>query len=270
LGVHRNWVKSRNPAAQGKIEAYHRSLKRWFVKELPNQQVVDLQHLQALLQATIALVYNRHWHREIKMTPQQALAQRISTRRVGAAELAQAFKISTRAKSHPSTGQLALPNGLFRVPARWAGKRCHFRYDPVNKDEAALIIDDEHQIPLEPFTKKRPFDYQSVSEKRGTGQLQKLLDLWQGHRRPSNARFPSTNAKLQLSRPSIEKQALCPLSLFDKPLIAPLRPSEPIVPSTPICNTLTGLCRQTKTNLNRRIRHESNHLLRLRRLCTRN
>jgi transposase InsO family protein len=185
LGVHRNWVKSRNPAAQGKIEAYHRSLKRWFVNELPNQEVVDLQHLEALLQATISLVYNRHQHREIKMTPEQALAQRISTRRVGAAELAQVFKISTRAKSHPTTGQVTLPNGLFRVPARWAGKRCDFRSDPVNKDEAALIIDDEHHIPLQPFTKKRPFDYQKANEKRGTGQLQKLLDIWQGHRRPN-------------------------------------------------------------------------------------
>jgi hypothetical protein len=185
LGVHRNWVKSRNPAAQGKIEAYHRSLKKWFVNELPNQQVIDIQHLEALLQATIALVYNRHHHREIKMTPEQALAQRISTRRVGADQLARAFKIATRAKSHPRTGQVTLPNGLFRVPARFAGKRCDFHYDPVNKDEAWLFIDDAHQIRLEPFIKKRPFDFQKTEEKRGTGQLQKLLDIWQGHRRPN-------------------------------------------------------------------------------------
>lgn len=46
-GVHRNWVKSRNPSAQGKIEAYHRSLKRWFVNELPKQEIVDLEHLEA-------------------------------------------------------------------------------------------------------------------------------------------------------------------------------------------------------------------------------
>jgi hypothetical protein len=138
-----------------------------------------------LLQATIQLVYNRHHHRQIKMSPQQALAQRISTRRVGAAELAQAFKVLIRAKSHPITGQVALPNGLFRVPSRYAGQRCNFRYDPVDKHQALLIIDDEHQIPLQPFTKKRPFDYQRANEKRGTGQLQKLLDIWQGHRRPN-------------------------------------------------------------------------------------
>jgi transposase InsO family protein len=185
LGAHRNWVKSRNPEAQGKIEAYHRSLKRWFVKELPHQQVVDIGHLEALLQATIALVYNRHHHREIKMTPEQALARRIATRRVGADQLAQAFRISTRAKSHPKTGQVNLPNGLFRVPARFAGKKCDFRYDPVNTDEALLIIDYAHQIPLETFTKKHPFDFQKTEQKRGTGQLQKLLDIWQGHCRPN-------------------------------------------------------------------------------------
>lgn len=185
LGVHRNWVKSRNPEAQGKIEAYHRSLKKWFVKELPHQQVVDIQHLEALLQATIALVYNRHHHREIKMTPEQALARRISTRLVGADQLDQAFKISIRATSHLKTGQVNLPNGLFRVPARFAGKKCDFRYDPVNKQDAALIIDDTHRIPLEPFTKKRPFDFQTTEQKRGTGQLQKLVDIWQGHHRPN-------------------------------------------------------------------------------------
>jgi transposase InsO family protein len=185
LGVHRNWVKSRNAQAQGKIEAYHRSLIRWFVNEIPKQEVVDLEHLEALLQATIELVYNRHYHRQIKMSPQQALAQRISERRVGAAELAQAFKILIRAKSHPTTGQLALPNGLFRVPSRYAGQRCDFRYDPVDNHDALLVIDDQHHIPLQPFTIKRPFAYEKAAEKRGTGQLQKLLDIWRGHRRPN-------------------------------------------------------------------------------------
>ena len=117
LGVHRNWVKSRNPSAQGKIEAYHRSLKRWFVNEIAKQEVVDLQHLEALLQATIQLVYNRHHHRQIKMSPQQALAQRISTRRVGAAELAQAFKVLIRTKSHPPPDRWPCPMGFSASPA---------------------------------------------------------------------------------------------------------------------------------------------------------
>jgi transposase InsO family protein len=231
LGVHRNWVKSRNPQAQGKIEAYHRSLKRWFVNEIAKQEVVDLQHLEALLQATIELVYNRHKHRQIKMSPAQALSQRISTRRVGAAELAQAFKVLIRAKSHPTTGQLALPNGLFRVPGRYAGQRCNFRYDPVDKDEASLIIDDEHQIPLEAFSKKRLFDYERVDEKRGSGQLQKLLDIWQGHRRP-NAQpgfglpevFRELSRLLQRSVPIDQREATAIEAFYRK--TGPL-PAEP-------------------------------------------
>lgn len=229
LGVHRNWVKSRNPQAQGKIEAYHRSLKRWFVNEIAKQEVVDLDHLEALLQATIALVYNRHHHRQIKMSPQQALAQCISTRRVGAAELAQAFKVHISTKSHPTTGQVALPNGLFRVPSRYAGRRCSFRYDPVDKHEALLIIDDEHQIPLQPFTKKRPFDYEK--EKRGTGQLQKLLDLWRGHSRP-NAQpgfglpevFREFSRLLQRSVPIDQREATAIEAFYRK--TGPL-PAEP-------------------------------------------
>ena len=185
LGVHRNWVKARHPQAQGKIEAYHRCLNRWFIHELPAQQVVDIQHLEALLQATIELVYNQHQHRQIKMTPAQALAQRISTRRVSAADLAQAFKISINAKSHPTTGQVNLPNGLFRVPARYAGRKYDFRYDPVDPHDALLVIDDEHQVPLEPFTIKHPFKDEKVEPKRGTGQLQKILDIYQGQTRPN-------------------------------------------------------------------------------------
>ena len=185
LGVHRNWVKARHPQAQGKIEAYHRCLNRWFIHELPAQQVIDIQHLESLLQATIGLVYNRHKHRQIKVTPAQALAQRISTRRVSAADLAQAFKVPTSAKSHPTTGEVNLPNGVFRVPARYAGHRCDFFYDPVDPHDALLVIDDEHRIALAPFTKKRPFQDEKSEPKRGTGQLQKILDIYQGRCRPN-------------------------------------------------------------------------------------
>jgi transposase InsO family protein len=182
LGVHRNWVKSRNPQAQGKIEAYHRALQRWFINEISKQEVVNRKHLEALLGATIDIVYNQHIHRQIKTSPAKALAQRISNRRVGAAELAQVFKVSVTTKSDPATGQVALPNGVFRVPSRYAGQRCNFSYDPVDKHDAWLIIDNEHKIPLKPFTIKRAF---ADEMPQGTGQLQKLLDLWQGHARPN-------------------------------------------------------------------------------------
>ena len=40
LGVHRIRTRSRNPEANGKIEAYHRVLAAWFTSRLPRQKVV--------------------------------------------------------------------------------------------------------------------------------------------------------------------------------------------------------------------------------------
>jgi hypothetical protein len=173
------------------------------------------------------------------MTPQQALAQRISTRRVGADELAQAFKTTVKAKSHPTTGQVNLPNGLFRVPARFAGKRCDFRYDPVSNDEAALIIDDQHQLPLKPFTKKRPFDFQKTDEKRGTGQLQRLVDIWRGHRRP-NAQpgfglpevFREFSRLLQRSVPIDQREAAAIEAFYRKAGPLPVEPFKEAIDKT--------------------------------------
>ncbi|MFQ5693564.1 MAG: DDE-type integrase/transposase/recombinase, partial [Nitrospinota bacterium] len=53
LGVHRIRTRARNKEARGKIEAYHRPLNRWFVKELRHQAVCDVTHADELLQATI-------------------------------------------------------------------------------------------------------------------------------------------------------------------------------------------------------------------------
>ncbi|MHC1590576.1 MAG: DDE-type integrase/transposase/recombinase, partial [Candidatus Helarchaeales archaeon] len=66
LGIHRIETKSRNPEAHGKIEVYHRSLKRWFIKELAHQHVLNLRHLQELLDAVVDQVINEHVHRELK------------------------------------------------------------------------------------------------------------------------------------------------------------------------------------------------------------
>jgi transposase InsO family protein len=186
LGVHRNYIKPRNPEADGKIEAYHRSLERWFVRELRAQEVVDLDHLQDLLEALIALLYNRHRHRSIRTTPEKRLAGEISSRRVSAEDLAQAFFLSTTATSHRKTGQVKLPNGSFRVPRPYAGQRLDFRYDPVSSDRAVLLTRDGREIDLEAFRVKPlpPAHPPKNEEKCGTGQLQKLLDVWQGKERP--------------------------------------------------------------------------------------
>ena len=186
LGVHRNAVKAKAPQSQGKIEAYHRSLKRWLVLELRAQEVVDLQHLGELCEAMVQLVYNRHRHRSIGCAPAERLGERISERRVSLDQLARAFFVETSAKSHPKTGEVRLPNGIFRVPLAYAGSRRSFRYDPVRADVAVLVVSGELELELEPFViKPLPVLGTKSAPKRGIGELQKLVDVWRGRERPN-------------------------------------------------------------------------------------
>lgn len=182
LGTHRTRVEPKNPEAQGLIEAYHRALGRWFVKELLHQEVIDLEHLEQLLIAMLEVHYNEHWHRELKDSPRNVLAGQRSERRVAEEELERIFRVEVRERSHPKTGVVKLPNGRFKVPARYAGKQSTFRYDP-DQMKAVLVIRGR-EIECEPDQKKKfPPDY--LVEKRGTGQLQKLLDIYQGKKRPN-------------------------------------------------------------------------------------
>ena len=185
LGVHRNALKVRTPEWQGKIEAYHRCLGRWFVNELLCQEVVDREHLQQLLEAMVALLYNRHHHRELATTPEKRLAARLSPRQVSLAVLRRAFFLETTAKAHPKTGEVRLPSGRFRVPAPFAGQRHRFAYHPVHPALAVLITRDGREIELPAFTKLPLSAVAPQTPKRGTGQLQKLLDLWHGNERPN-------------------------------------------------------------------------------------
>lgn len=186
LGVHRNYIKARSPEWDGKIEAYHRSLGRWFVKELKEQEVVDLEHLQQLLEAMIELVYNRHPHRVTGMTPEHRLAGRISSRRVSQSDLERAFFVETSAKSDKKTGEVRLPTGSFRVPSvAFAGQRSRFRYHPTHGGRAVLVTRDGREIELQSFTTRPLSAVRTHVERRGTGQLQKLVDVWQGKERPN-------------------------------------------------------------------------------------
>lgn len=185
LGVHRNHVKAKNPEAQGRIEAYHRSLDRWFVQELRCQEVQSLAHLEQLLDATIERLYNRHYHTELKASPHDMLAGRRPERAVGAEDLATAFWARHTKTPHRKTGQVTLPNGTtYRVPIRHAGKSCVFRYDPVEaSDRAELVRDGAAPLALEPYQRKRVAPPRA--DETGTGQLQKLLDLHRGMTRPN-------------------------------------------------------------------------------------
>jgi len=184
LGIHRNAVKTRTPEWQGKIEAYHRTLSRWFVSELRAQEVIDLEHLQQLLEAMLALVYNTHPHRELGTTPEKRLAGRLSERQVSLAVLQRAFFVQTTAKAHPKTAEVTLPNGRFRVPAAQAGQRHRFAYHPVHPC-AVLLSAQGGEHALEPFTTKPLASVPPQSPQHGTGQLQKLLDRWSGRERPN-------------------------------------------------------------------------------------
>lgn len=186
LGVHRNFIKAKSPEWDGKIEAYHRCLGRWFVKELRAQEVVDLEHMQQLLEAMLALVYDRHRHRVTGMTPERRLAGRRSERQVSQADLERAFWVETTATSCKKTGEVRLPNGSFRVPSvAFAGHRSRFRHHPFREGRAVLVTADDREIELRPFATKPLSAVRTRTERRGTGQLQKLVDVWQGKERPN-------------------------------------------------------------------------------------
>ena len=133
LGVHRIRTRPRRPPARGKIEAYHRSLGRWFVGELRHQVVHSLSHLEELLLGTIEILYQDHPHGTLRTTPRKALAGRISERRVPLERLEQAFFQVKRIKAHPKTGELVAGGRSFRLPtalASLAGRKVTVVYDP--------------------------------------------------------------------------------------------------------------------------------------------
>jgi hypothetical protein len=180
-GIHRNKVKRRTPEAQGKIEAYHKVLGRWFIEELPLQEVVDRIHLQALLDATIALLINRRTHRALQTSPEKRLAGRTSNRRISENDLGRAFYRQVSARSDRKTGLVRLENGLYRVPRAFAGLTSRFLFDPVKEGVAFLVTDGGQEIEL-PAAHTKPLPAPHIADlmRRGEGPLQILLDLWRG------------------------------------------------------------------------------------------
>jgi hypothetical protein len=130
LGSHRIPTKPRNPEANGKIEAYHRPLGLWFVKRLPKQDVVDFVHLQQLLDGIIYGLYQSHYHRELKQSPETALAGHVSARHVPPARLVDAFRQEKLLKAHPKTGEVVLDGSTYLVPDELRGQKLTFLLDP--------------------------------------------------------------------------------------------------------------------------------------------
>lgn len=187
LGAHRIWVKPRNPEANGKIEAFHRVLATWFVRRLRRQVVVDLVHLQQLLDGVLETVYMTHRHRGLRATPREALADRSSPRAVSRERLVDAFRQRRTLKAHPKTGEVEVGGKTFLVPGELRGQRLVFLVDP-DPDVPPLVVEPhtEHLLPVERAA-IRPEDLPPAAppvERWGAGHLQTLHDAWQGKRRP--------------------------------------------------------------------------------------
>ncbi len=187
LGVQRTPTKAGNAQARGKIERYHRVLGSWFIKRLSTQKVVDLVHLQQLLDGMIAALYQPHRHRGLKTSPEEALAGKVSERNVPRSRLHEAFLAEKRKKAHRATGEVELQQATWIVPEHLRGQRLEFLLDP------ALTFD---PLVVEPGTERRlalaraavrPEDVQDMPKPKrwGEGPLQKLYDAWtEGKPRP--------------------------------------------------------------------------------------
>jgi len=187
LGAHRIWVKPRNPEANGKIEAFHRVLGTWFVKRLARQVVVDLAHLQQLLDGVLETVYMEHRHRSLLTSPRKALADRSSPRAVSRERLMDAFRQRRTLKAHPKTGEVEVGSTTFLVPAELRGQRLVFLVDP-DPEVPPLVVEPASERPL-PVERAaiRSEDLPPASPpvpRWGPGHLQTLYDTWQGKRRP--------------------------------------------------------------------------------------
>lgn len=183
LGIHRIRTKARNAPAHGKIEAYHRTLRRWFIKELKHQLIVDALHLQHLLDAVIDQLYHQHVHRELKMTPQNAFADTISGRRVSLERLRDAFLIEKTLKPHKKTGELRIGKTLFRVPKEYLAPNVRVAIDPEDPRTAFIKHPNSTltSLPLAITLTKTPDPSPRVEP---VGPLTPLLDAYRGRRLP--------------------------------------------------------------------------------------
>lgn len=182
LGAHRIRTRPRNAAARGKVEAYHRVLKGWFIRELRHQIVHDLDHLNRLLTAVLQSIYMQRRHRSIRKPPREALAEVISDRQVSSDRLTEAFLVRRRKKAHPKTGEVELGPGLFKVSEELAGKRHTFFYDPVDPEIAFVRTPEGSRERVRPAIDPSP--PRPAEEKWGEGRLQAIYDNWKGGARP--------------------------------------------------------------------------------------
>lgn len=190
LGAHRIWTRGRNAPVRGKIEAYHRVLGLWFTERLAAQEVVDLVHLQQLLDGVLARLYQPHRHRGLKESPASALGGRISSRTLAPTRLYEAFRQEKRLKTHPTTGEVEIDQITYLVPEDLRNQRVLFLLDPAGEVPPVGV----HPENGEPFAlriaaiRPQPSDPPPEAivepERWRAGPLQAIYDAWRGQRRP--------------------------------------------------------------------------------------
>ena len=184
LGCRRLPTKARNPAAHGKIEAYHRPLSFWFVDRLKMQEIVDLIHLNELLEAMIALLYQPHHHRGLKQAPEEALAGVVSVRQVARTQLHEVFLDEKRKRAHRTTGEVEIHGHTWIVPDALRGQRALFLIDPARDWEPVVVEPGtDRRLPLR-RAQIQGKDAPDEPARWGEGPLQKLHDHWAGKKRP--------------------------------------------------------------------------------------
>jgi len=189
MGSYRIPTKPRNAAARGKIEAYHRTLSLWFFERLPGQQVVDLAHLQQLLDGVIDGMYQTHKHRSIGCSPAKALGGRVSPRAVPPTRLTEAFRQERRLKAHQKTGEVVIDQVTYLVPDALRGQRLCFLIDPPGEVEPLVKDPASDKLLSLRRAQVAPQDHDATLTEEsparwGIGPLQVITDKVRGQTRP--------------------------------------------------------------------------------------
>lgn len=191
MGSYRIPTRPRNAEARGKIEAYHRTLAMWFSDRLPGQQVIDLIHLQQLLDGVIGSLYQPHKHRSLICSPQDALAGRVSDRTVPPTRLFDAFRQEKTLKAHGKTGEVVIDTTTYLVPDELRGQRLLFLVDPP-AEVPPLVVHPQsgHKLGLRRAAVK-PQDIADSGaalfhnqQRWAPGPLQAIYDSFSGKSRP--------------------------------------------------------------------------------------
>jgi transposase InsO family protein len=190
MGSYRIPTRPRNAAARGKIEAYHRVLSKWFFERLQSQQVVDLIHLQQLLNGVIDGLYQTHKHRSLGCSPAKALGGLVSPRAVPPTRLTEAFRQERWLKAHQKTGEVVIDKVTYLVPDALRGKRLCFLIDPPGEVEPLVKDPASDKLLSLRRAQVAPKDHEAASVQEesparwGMGPLQVITDRVRGVRRP--------------------------------------------------------------------------------------